>query len=157
MYRAPPEFIYVRWIGLLCTFIPMIAFIAINTAFKSPESLLLTLVTFIPLLILSYYLDYFMRAIPLPRSIKHPYLKVALSWLVAYPISRVLITEPILALIGYQTLVFVDVNTTIILLLLMMLLGFAYGTFFYTAYISIFRMYLKRKLKKGEVPSEFSK
>ncbi len=157
MYRAPPEFIYIRWIGLLCTLIPMLAFLAVTVVSSGYHGIPFTLASFIPLLILSYYLDLLMDALPLTGRLGHPYLKVSLAWLLAYPLARLLVTEPMLIALGYPTLAFKGVAGILLIMAGLAFLGFAYGTFFYTAYITLFRMYLKRKLKRGEIPRELSR
>ncbi len=156
MYKAPPKFIYVRWIGLLCTLVPMIAFLVVTVLSSGYHGVPFTLASFLPLLALSYYLDRIVGALPLPERLRHPYLSVALAWLLAYPLARLLVTEPMLIALGYPTLAFNGVAGVLLILLGLAFLGFAYGTFFYTAYITIFRIYLKRKLKKGEVPKELT-
>lgn len=153
MYKSPPRFIYIRWIGLLCTLIPMFAFLVVTISSSGYHALLLTSASFLPLLIVSYYLDRVIEVIPLPLRLRHPYLLVSLSWLLSYPLAR-LITEPMLIALGYPTLAFGNIFGVAAILVGLAFLGFAYGTFFYTAYITLFRIYLKRKLKKGEMPKE---
>ncbi len=153
MIRAPPKFIYIRWVGLLSSLLPAIAFGILTIWGSGLFGLVYTVASFLPLLLISYYLDLILFRLPLPQRLKHPYLRVSLSWLIAFPISRILITELILATIwNTTTLPVATTRQAITLILLMMLLGFAYGTFFYSAYITIFRIYVKRKIRKGKVP-----
>jgi len=153
MIRAPPEFIYVRWVGLLSSLVPAIAFGILTIWGSGFFGVVYTIASFLPLLVISYYLDLILFKLPLPQRLKHPYLRVSLSWLIAFPISRIVVTELILiAIWKTTTLPVATVQQAITLILLMMLLGFAYGTFFYSAYITIFRIYVKRKIKKGEAP-----
>ncbi|MCD6348322.1 MAG: hypothetical protein J7L91_01680 [Candidatus Korarchaeota archaeon] len=156
MYKAPPKFVYIRWIGLLSTFVPMLAFAVVTFLSSGLAGIPFTIASFLPLLLFSYYLDHLIFSLPLPERIKHPYLRVALAWLIAYPIARLVLTEPMLIALGYPTLAITDVTTFLMVLVGLLFLGFAYGTFFYTAYITLFRIYLKRKLKRGEIPKEFT-
>lgn len=155
MYKAPPKFIYIRWIGLICTLVPMLALLLITFYSSGYQGIVFTFASFIPLLILSYYLDVIIMVIPFPNRIRHPYLQVSLSWLLSYPLARLVGTEPVLIAFGYPTLAFGDITSVALILVGLAFLGFAYGTFFYTAYITLFRFYLKRRVKRGEIPEGF--
>lgn len=151
MLRPPPKFVYVRWIGLLATLIPMSALLIIYLFSPAPlEGLLYSIAVITPLLFFSYYLDLIMRLIPMPERIKHPFLKVWISWIIAFPIARLGISEPIIAKLIGSTISF-DERA----LFAMLFLGAIYGVFFYTAYMVLFRIYVRRKLSKGALPEEF--
>ncbi len=156
MLRPPPKFVYVRWIGLLATLIPMSALLIIYLFSPAPlEGLLYSIAVIAPLLFFSYYLDLIMRLIPMPERIKHPFLKVWISWIIAFPIARLGISEPIIAKLIGSTIIFDGGAIFARALFAMLFLGAIYGVFFYTAYMVLFRIYVRRKLSKGALPEEF--
>lgn len=151
MLRAPPKFIYLRRIGLLVTLIPMSALFILYMASPNPrEGMIYSVVLALPLLLFSYYLDLVMRAIPMPERVKHPFPKIWISWIIAYPVARLGISEPILIGLLGPTM-----SYSFMTLLAMLFMGAMYGVFFYTAYMVIFRVYVRRKLSKGGLPREF--
>lgn len=151
MLRPPPKFVYVRWIGLLTSLIPMSALLLLYLASPDPEhGAVYAAAISLPLLAFSYYLDLLMRLIPMPGRVKHPFPKVWLSWIVAYPVARLGISEPLLIWLMGPT-----VSLTHMTLAAMLLLGAMYGAFFYTAYITLLRVYVRRKLSRGELPPQF--
>ncbi len=151
MLRPPPKFVYVRWIGLLATLIPMSVLLMIYLLSPAPlEGLLYSIVVIAPLLFFSYYLDLIMKLIPMPERVKHPFPKVWISWMIAFPIARLVISEPILTKLIGST-----ININEMAVAAMIFLGATYGVFFYTAYMVLFRIYVRRKLSKGTLPEEF--
>jgi len=151
MLRPPPKFVYVRWIGLLATLIPMSALLILYLFSPAPlEGLMYSIVVIAPLLLFSYYLDLLIRLIPMPERIRHPFPKVWISWIIAFPTARLGISEPILARLIGST-----INIDGRALLAMLFLGAVYGVFFYTAYMVLLRIYVRRKLSKGALPEEF--
>lgn len=151
MLRAPPKFIYMRWIGFLATLIPMLALLILYISSPNPfEGVVYSAVISAPLLLFSYYLDLFMRLIPMPERVKHPFPKIWISWIIAYPIARLGISEPLLISLIGPTLSYSHMT-----LLAMLFMGAMYGVFFYTAYMVMFRVYVRRKLSKGQLPKEF--
>lgn len=151
MLRAPPKFVYVRWIGLLTSLIPASGMILLYSASPNPrEGLIYAIVVTLPLLAFSYYLDVLIRLIPMPERIKHPFPRVWVSWMIAYPVARLGISEPILARLIGLTMSFSHMT-----LAAMVFLGAMYGAFFYTAYMVLLRIYVRRKLSKGTLPEGF--
>lgn len=151
MLRPPPKFVYVRWIGLLTTLIPNSALTLLYLASPNPrEGLIYATAVSLPLLLFSYYLDVLMRLVPMPKRIKHPFPRMWVSWMIAYPIARLGISEPLL-----MSSVGPTVSLSHSTLVAMILMGAIYGPFFYTAYMVAFRAYVRRKLSKGTLPEAF--
>ncbi len=152
MLRTPPKFVYVRWIGLLVSLIPMSGILLLYLSSPNPrEGIIYAVMIALPLLAFSYYLDLLMRIVPMPGRIKHPFPRMWLSWIIAYPIARLGISEPLLVELMGPT-----ISLGYMSLVAMLFLGAIYGVFFYTAYMVMFRVYVRRKLSKGELPAELS-
>ncbi|MEM0268051.1 MAG: hypothetical protein QXH90_04560 [Candidatus Korarchaeum sp.] len=149
--RAPPKFVYIRWMGLLTTLIPTSGMALLYLTSPSPrEGLIYAITVSLPLLVFSYYLDVLIRLIPMPERIKHPFPRVWISWTVAYPIARLGVSEPLLTRLVGPTM-----SLSHMTLIAMIFMGAMYGVFFYTAYIVLFRIYVRRKLSRGTLPDSF--
>jgi len=151
MLKLPPKFIYIRWIGLLTSLIPISAFLLLYLALPNPrEGMIYATVVSLPLLAFSYYLDLLIGIIPIPEKVKHPFPRIWFSWIIAYPIARLGISEPLLIRLMGSTMSF-----SYMTLVAMLLIGAVYGIFFYTLYMTLFHIYIRRKLSKGELPDQF--
>ena len=146
---------YVRWIGLLCSAIPMVLFMMLTVFVGSLEGITLAwiLATFIPLMFLSYIMDVFYSHVPLISRLRNPPIRIVLSWMLLFPIASFL-RDILLYILTRDPALFspYQVNNLPSLALSLVLLGFVYGVFFAMAYRMSLRWYirsLQRRQQRG--------
>ncbi|RLE75704.1 MAG: hypothetical protein DRZ80_02340 [Thermoprotei archaeon] len=149
MFRGPPRLIYVRWIGALCSFAPLLLFILLSALLRilTFEAFMWAFLRFSPMILFGYFLDVIYKHIPKVSKSRYPIVQIIAGWLISFPLSQ-MIGEFLYYLIirdpSYLILYSQDIVGT---LLGLILLGLIYSFFFYSVYMIFLRWYLVRKLE----------
>ncbi|MHA1616494.1 MAG: hypothetical protein ACTSX9_04210 [Candidatus Njordarchaeales archaeon] len=149
MLRAPPKLIYIRWIGALCSTVPLGLLLVLLAFLKALtiETIVWSIAHFSPLILFSYFLDSIYSRIPKISSVRYPIVKIGFGWLVSYPISQAI--GDIIYFIALNDFTYLEMYILypVGMLISVILLGLLYGFFFYAVYMILLRWYLMRKLK----------
>jgi len=150
MFRAPPRLVYIRWLGALCSTIPMLFYFLLISARTgiTMQTGIYGLTSFFPLIIFGYFLDLIYKRIPKVSTAHNPIVQILSGWLVAYPLSQVIghvsyyliMNDPIFLELYTVEHIFASIIS-------FLLLGAMYGFFFYAVYMVFLRWYLLRKFK----------
>lgn len=152
MFHRPPRLIYKRWLGVLCSLIPAVLLAILNLVASfsmTSRSIMWVIITFASLAVFSYPVDIVYLKTPLISKIKIPFLQMALTWAILFPISRFVGDVLLYAITGSAT--FIEAYQLSVLassIIFFVILGLVYGLFFYTVYMYFFRLYMIRQLKK---------
>lgn len=143
------EFAYKKSLGTISSAIPLIFFliIAFITSTINLSNLIWALINFIPIIILSNFVEIVYKRIPYIHK-THIFFKFIIAWMTLFPIGRII--SDIIFLVVYKTFFYENFILPFYIILLIVL-GLIYGVFFISVYIFLYRIYLRalKKRKRG--------
>ncbi len=149
MFRGPPRLIYIRWLGALCSGVPLGLLIGLLIVLRSLtlETFLWSTSHFLPLIFFGYFLDIVYNRIPKISKVRYPIVKIGAGWLISYPVSQVIGDLAYYILSRDPSYIVLYVQYPSGMLISLILLALVYAFFFYAVYMITLRWYLVRKLK----------